>query len=311
MRRDLHEFCGGMAIRPRQTTGSAIWGLASCCCVSSRCQKMRWGVPTHTDQGNRMIDDSIRRAVEDEIVDYADSSLSRLVEKHGAYAIKFVQSRWADLYVSPHPLKISETPALTWGRATYVTPLAFPLSSALYGRIGLVTDFTPEGWRVFDATRLSARDAYLRWARSQPIYQDLLLTVHSTHANHVLRNTFRERFNIDCVLFHPDQEAEIHTDADQHVWMAVTDWAPNGTIESGMSQRLGNARFTVLIDENFLLEDRGLPIRVANRQIERATAGIRPQQCVGVSGARLDPQLPQEIAQLYRANGYLHVFIEP
>src|SRR5262249_28789115 len=149
----------------------------------------------------------------------------------------------------------------------YVTPLAFPLSSVLYGRVGLVTTFDPTGWRIFDATLPGARQAYLSWAQAQPTFDDLVLTVHSTFTNHKLRDKFRRDFQIDCVLFHPDQEAELHTDLVQHVWMTVTDWL-RGEIETTFSRRLDKARFTVLIDEEFdLVSTGGLPIQVAPRKI--------------------------------------------
>lgn len=261
-----------------------------------------------------MIGATIQRLVEREICDYSASKLASLLSSTGAFVIKYVQSKWAQTYATRGSLKISATPALTWGTATYVTPLLFPLSSALYGRIGLVTDFDPTAWRVFDATTPSGRMAYVRWATSQPSYPDLLLTVHSTEANQMLRNQFRESFKIDCVLFHPDQEAESHTDKSQHIWMAVTDWTSQGTIDGGMSQRFRNARFTVLIDEDFELQDQGLPIRVASRQIERTTEmmqRVAPNRPVAVSAARSDPLLSNAIAQVYQGLGYLHVFIEP
>src|ERR1700730_10015396 len=153
-----------------------------------------------------MIGHGIRTSVEQSIKLYADSRLANLLDDVGPYAIKFVKSRWAASYLSPGRLKISQTPALTWGTATYVTPLAFPLSSALYGRIGLVTDYDPHDWSVFDATDPAVRMTYVNWVRAQPAFSDLVLTVHSTHANHYLRNKFRDDFKIDCVLFHPDQE---------------------------------------------------------------------------------------------------------
>ncbi len=261
-----------------------------------------------------MIGRSIIRAVEAEIIDFDFSQLQRLVNRYGAFAIKFVQSRWAASFETPGRLKISETPALTWGTATYVTPIAYPLSSALYGRIGLVTDYNPSGWRIFDATTPFGRRAYVRWARAQPIYSDLLLTVHSTQANHLLRNKFREDFEIDCVLFHPDQEAESHTDRVNHVWMAVTDWTPSRTIDNNMSYRLRNARFTVLIDEDFRLQDQGLPIQIAERQIERVTERFQAQQPnnpENVRQVRGDPRLPNRIARIYQTGGYLHIYIEP
>ena len=258
-----------------------------------------------------MIGPGLQAAVEREIVDYYASRLCALVSQAGPYAIKFVASRWAQTYAIPSALKISNRPAQTWGTATYVTPLAFPLSSALYGRVGLVTEFDPRGWRVFDATRASARLAYVQWARAQPAYQDLLLTVHSTHSNHVLRNQFREDFRIDCVLFHPDQEAEIHTDRGRHVWMAVTDWTHDDRIDGDMSKRLGQARFTVLIDEDFPLETNGLPVQTAPRQLERVTEKILNHHGVEVDAARLDPNLPSVVEHVYRHGGYLHVYIRP
>ena len=123
-----------------------------------------------------MIADSVAALVESEIVDYQRSRLSYLTSQYGQFVIKFVSSEWAAKYVTPQQLKVSTTPALTWGTATYVTPLAFPLSSALYGRIGLVSEFDPWGWRVFDATRPSAQAAYLAWVQSQPSFADLLFT---------------------------------------------------------------------------------------------------------------------------------------
>jgi hypothetical protein len=263
-----------------------------------------------------MLATSLRNEIDAAITPYDESRLSQLVEIGGGtpFAIKFVASKWASKYATPSALKISETPALTWGTATYVTPMAFPLSSALYGRIGLVTEFDPSGWRIFDATNSATRLLYVRWVQAQPIFSDLVLTVHSTYANHYLRNKFREDFKVDCVLFHPDQEAELHTDRGQHVWMAVTDWAKPSTkegIESSMSKIFAQARFTVLVDEEFALEDRGLPIEKAPRQIEQVTQAMPRKVGLNVSRARVDPTLPAQVIGVYNSGGYVHIFIEP
>ena len=258
-----------------------------------------------------MIGARLHATVRRHISDYSSSKLPSLLQPTGPYAIKFVKSQWATEYLSPTRLRISRTPALTWGTATYVTPLAFPLSSALYGRVGLVTDFDPTAWKVFDATDPAARASYVSWVRAQPAFQDLILTVHATHANHYLRNRFRTDFRIDCVLFHPDQEAEIHTDKGRHIWMAVTDWTDKDDIDEEMSNRLRNARFTVLIDEDFALEERGLPIQRAPRQIEGATEKIPLHKAIEVTQARSDPSLPKTVKQLYVSGGYLHVYIKP
>lgn len=258
-----------------------------------------------------MIGATLRSSIESEIKDYKKSKLATILSDTGAYAIKFIRCNWAGSYASRSRLKISNTPALTWGTATYITPLKFPLSSALYGRAGIVTDFNPIGWRVFDATNPTSRLTYVKWVQSQPGFSDLVLTVHSTDANHFLRNKFRRDFKIDCVIFHPDQEAEMHTDASQHVWMAVTDWDPDGSIHTDFSSRLKNGKFTVLIDEEFSIEQSGLPIRRASRQIEQITEKIAATECIPVTRARIDPSLPQTVVNLYKNDGYLHVFIAP
>lgn len=258
---------------------------------------------------------AIREAVEAEITVTEGSKLQALFDLADAtpHVIKYVAARWAANYQTNRPLKISDTPALTWGTGTYVAPVAFPLTSALYGRIGLVSAVDPRGWRVFDATTPSARAAYLRWARSQATFEDLVLTVHSTFTNHVLRNKFRRDFRIDCVLFHPDQEAELHTIAARDVWMLVTDWLVDGSISGEFSKRVSQARFTVLIDEEFLLVDDGdLPVRAAQRQIEATTVRF-PHSCGQPVGlARRDSSLAAKIVTHYQAgDSYVHLYVEP
>lgn len=256
----------------------------------------------------------IKALVNKHITVYNGSRLESLLRTTGPYAIKFVDSRWAKDYERPEKLFISDSPSQTWGTATYVTPISFPLSSALYGRIGLVTEFDPSGWRIYDATTRRGKSAYIRWAKTQPIYQELLLSVHSIYANQILKNKFREQFNIDCVLFHPDQMADTHTDPVRDIWMAVTDWTSPGVINTEFSNRLSRARFTVLIDEEFKRTESGLPAHVAPRQIEEVTLRYQAANSntpTNITHARTDPLLPTSIVDIYNGGGYLHIFIEP
>lgn len=261
-----------------------------------------------------MLGASIRNRVEDSIQPFAGSRLEQVLESvDGEHlAIKFISSRWASSYAAPAPLRISSTPALTWGTATYVTPIAYPLSSALYGRAGIVASFDPTMWTIFDATEPASRNTCVAWAQAQPEYPDLVTTVHSTVTNHTLRNRFRTDFKIDCVVFRPDQEADLHTDRNSHIWVAVSepDIDPAKPFDSG---RFTDGRLTVLIDEDFPTEDDGLPIRVARRMIEPTTDAFLNSQCVAVSQARADPALlaTQIAAHHHAGNSYLHVFIEP
>ena len=258
----------------------------------------------------------LQQQIENCLTTYLDSQLKNLVDLHGPYVIKFVNSQWAAHYTTSKPLKISETPALTWGTATYVTPLAYSLSSALYGRIGLVTKYDPTNWKIFDATDPYNRMLYIKWVERQAAFEKLVTTVHSTIANHSFRDKFRRVFSIDCVLFHPDQEADYYTHSAQHVWMAVTDWAAYGIIDTSFSRQLSQARFTVLIDEDFMLKEKNsdLPIAKSPRQIEEVTETLhlaRHTGPLGISRARTNAGLSTEIRDRYDNGGYLHIFIEP
>ena len=210
----------------------------------------------------------ISRAVERHITRYSTSRLRRLVDQVGApLAVKYVEPRWLREYPFPgdagHPggrLKISTSLGYTWGTATYVAPLAFPLSSAIYGRAGIVARFDPlepSEWRVFDATDPDAQESYLQWLERQALFPLLALTVHSQLMNQLMRDAFRVAFNIDCVLFAPDQVDILPVAGYQgytqpsDVWMAVSDWQPGGGLRGDFSLRLQNARFTILVAEEF------------------------------------------------------------
>ncbi len=97
-------------------------------------------------------------------------------------------------------------------------------------------------------------------------------------------------------------------------WMAVTYWTRIDTIDTSMSQRLRNARFTVLLDEDFLLQDQSLPVQTAQRQIERVTERLHarwPNRPANVRNVRGAAGLPVEISRIYQSGGYLHIYIEP
>ena len=203
-----------------------------------------------------LLGKNLQQAIENSILDYQESKLKQLVDAHGNFVIKFIQSQWAEHYVAQKALKISESPALTWGTATYVTPLSFSLSSALYGRIGVVTEYDPAGWKIFDATIPRNRMLYVAWVQSQPAFEDLVTSVHSTLANHQFRDKFRSDFSIDCVLFHPDQEAEYYTYSIEHIWMAVTDWKTYDTIDNEFSRRLSRERRYLFLLRNVHIFER-------------------------------------------------------
>jgi hypothetical protein len=169
-------------------------------------------------------------------------------------AIKYIPARWSNVYHRPgQKLKISDTPGFTWGRATYVTSLTFPLSTAIFGRAGVIARFNPYKWRTFDATVTENRELYIRWLQAQPLYQRFVLSAQSAYISQLLRDSFRLRYRIDCVLFRPDQSNPRYTKTASDIWMAVTDWTPmqRPRIATGSSERFQEPRLTVVIEEEF------------------------------------------------------------
>jgi hypothetical protein len=204
-----------------------------------------------------LIPDALRAAIEQQIGTFPQGRLQQLVddsleEGGGApLAIKYVPARWAKSYTRPGgTLWISNTPGFTWGNGVYVTPLVFPVSSAIFGRVGVVARFRPAGWRVFDATLPLSQELYMQWVYSQPRRRQLMLTAHSQVANQFLRNLFRTTFHIDCVLFNPDQRNRFYTDHTD-VWMAVSDWSQDELVRTGGSTRFQEPRMVVIVEEEF------------------------------------------------------------
>jgi hypothetical protein len=202
------------------------------------------------------VDAGLERDIENSIDVFPAGQLNRLVEDSRSgphelpYIIKFSPTANGAVYrAAGMRLRVSNTPGFTWGTGSYVTPLAFPLSPAIYGRAGIVAQFDPTDWRVFDATDPGHRSLYLRWALVQPAAQYAFLTAHSGFYNQVLRNIFRRHFRIDCVLFHPDQRARTYTRLTD-IWMLVTDWE-GSDIAKNSSHRLQNPRLAVVVEEEF------------------------------------------------------------
>jgi hypothetical protein len=175
-------------------------------------------------------------------------------------AIKYVSAESAKYYGKglASQFNISTALGYTWGAGTYVAPLAYPTSSAIFGRLGVVAKFDPSGWKVFDAVEPRNQDLYLSWTwRQAQWYRPSMLTTGSARHNQRLRNRFRSYFKIDCVLFPPDQVNWEYTKLTD-VWMCVTDWKdPNTIKESGGSDKFKVPKACVLVDEEFYDFDGG------------------------------------------------------
>jgi len=182
------------------------------------------------------------------------SSASWLVIKYipTKYCRDFLPNVVAAARTNPR-LRISDSPGFTWGTGNYVVPLAYPVSTAIYGRAGIVAELDRDqttNWRIFDARVAANQDLYVQWTVVQPAFKWLTLTCHANLANQFLRNAFREAFKIDCVLFHPDQRNAHYTSASDD-WMCVSDWSPNKRLARGSSAVLQKPRLAILVSEEF------------------------------------------------------------
>jgi hypothetical protein len=137
------------------------------------------GVPTP-------IDATIRSAIDT----YPNGLLGTLAAQSdplgrgSPLVIKYIPAKFAMGYQTAKTtqLRISDTAGFTWGDGTYVSPLAFPISTAVFGRVGVVAKFDPAGWRVFDATTDQHQSYYLQWASRQPLFRRATLTALSPYS---------------------------------------------------------------------------------------------------------------------------------
>jgi hypothetical protein len=123
----------------------------------------------------------------------------------------------------------------------------------------VVAEADPSGWRLFDATNNTNQQLYLDWVRTQPYARRLMLTTHSQLANQFLRNTFRTHYEIDCLVFPPDEANQYYTRRRYDQWLAVSQWNSAGELSSGpYCSKFANPKLSVVLAEEFELAHQGL-----------------------------------------------------
>lgn len=217
-----------------------------------------------------------------------------------SHVIKYTAASYGGKYppgsnaVATPGLFVSSSPGFTWGNGLYVSPIAFPVSTAIYGRCGVVAELPDvKGWRVFNATDPNSQALYIQWVQRQPIYSMLTLTAHANWANHLLRNLFKSRFEIDVVLFAPDEFNSTYTDRTNDIWLSISEWTRPAILAHGVpSTRAISPRLTVVLAEEF----------------ELTLSGIRRQTLIGPTPT-LSSMLPQpaDILRAYAASDLLWV----
>ena len=223
-------------------------------------------------------------------------------------AMKYMASAWAKSYRGPNDGLFMGENDYTWGRAVYVTGVRQPLSTAIYGRVGLVSYFEPNPkWKVFDARDKSKAALYLEWLQLQKNYGPAILTVHTNHWLHGMRNAFREEFQIDVVLCNPDERDSRWSYT--HIsdsWMCVSDWDPkvkgkNGkrALARNFSKVFKDVRITVVPEEEFVAHPDPVKIRPPND----------PPPRTGLLALTKKPPVlrPDDVVQAYRNHDTLRV----
>jgi hypothetical protein len=179
--------------------------------------------------------------------------------REAAYVIKYTNPRFGGQYppapnfVANSGLYISPSAGFTWGAALYACPVAYPISGGIYGRCGVVAELAPtSGWRLFNATDPLVAALYVQWVQRQPMFQMLTLTTHSQLANQLLRNAFRTRFQIDAVVFPPDELHPRYTRRKRDRWLAISEWSASGRlVTSGLAARALSPKLCVVLAEEF------------------------------------------------------------
>lgn len=208
-------------------------------------------------------------------------------------AVKWVPSEHAHRYTQPNPGLYVGSNNYTWGQGVYVTGISEPISTAIYGRAGVVARFNPSGWRCFDARTARNQRIYWAWLKAQPAYSEAVLTVHSEHWLQLLRNLFREQFKIDVVMFRPDEyDSPGWYTQPGHTWLAVSDWTATGALADEWSQKFLEAQLVAVAEEDFRA-DKGALTRSPNF----ALSGASPD----------DPSLATSLKMAYSSNTVVRI----
>jgi hypothetical protein len=178
------------------------------------------------------------------------------------WVLKYFSARFLEGFLNKKRLVISAGQEYTWGDGLYITPLQHHYSSMIYGRIGIMGWVDPQDvQRVYDASKRKGIQLYQEWIATHYLVQYRLLTttIHSAHANRILRNNFRRLFKIDLVFFRPDQYNRAYIAPRRDRWFALSDWAGVHAHSTGQtpsfSDKVQKCEWIALIEEEFERSD--------------------------------------------------------
>ncbi len=252
-------------------------------------------------------------------------SLTRLENEHidQNYSVNGTAVVWVIKYTKPKYLKnffgnnnarllnVSLGSNYTWGDALYVAPLyAAPhgnqdyraaLTSAMFGRAGIVgyipirdNQYTPL-LKVFDASKdkPDGIKLYHEWIKRQSVLYDHLTTsMHAQQAKYYLAKFFRWTFDIDLVLFNPDEYNKRYVDVIHDHWFAISTWeAINKTLQppgivpiaiptdkTPYTDKVKECRWVVRVEEEFERDDSNYQYNIAFGEHIEQVSTVPPSQ---------------------------------
>jgi hypothetical protein len=215
------------------------------------------------------------------------------------WVLKYFPPQYLEGFLRARALKVSTTRGFTWGDGVYVAPLIHPYSTMMYGRAGVL------GWidgadsqAVYDASRPRGIELYQEWIEYfRYLFRLLTTTMHADFFNRLLRNKFRRRFDIDIVLFPPDQYNRSYVAPLIDRWFVVADWPP-GPYHPGsparFSAKVRECEWIMVVVEDFLASDD----RFLFRDLIGPHLAVGPALRIPANRANLVPQ----IRAVYAAN---------
>ena len=185
-------------------------------------------------------------------------ALQSLISEGNLDVVKYMPAAYLENVLARGQLYAAERAGFTWGDAVYVAPLSCPLTTMMYGEVGVVGTYRDSQSRFFDASDPAGIRLYQEWIVQQTVpYLDLTTTVHANVANRELRNAFHTRFQIDCVYFRPDEHCVGYVNAATDWWLAITHWDAYRAVGHGFSGAITGLKWCVVVPDAFKSEGRG------------------------------------------------------
>jgi hypothetical protein len=201
--------------------------------------------------------------VEREIDDYITAcrqtrEAQTLLAEEPLCVIKYVPASYLTTILATGQLYASERAGFTWGDAIYAAPLKTPRTTMMYGHVGIVGTYPTAYCRIFDADNSTGIRLYQEWITHQTTaYRELTTTIHAPSANRDLRNAFRTRFQIDLIIFRPDEPCPDYVDPATDWWLAVTHWDAYRAVGHGYSRAIENLKWCVVTPDAFAALGKG------------------------------------------------------